>query len=356
LLGTEASGGIDMPLVADIHPIDDVSSRRRADALAPHRIIGRSPALCRVVDQLARVAPTDVTVLIEGETGTGKELIARAVHERSRRSGKPLTTVNLAAIPESLVASDLFGHEAGAFTGAVQRRIGRIETADRSTLFLDEIGELSFDVQVALLRVLQERAFERLGSSQPRSVDVRFIAATNRNLTEAVQQGTFRLDLYFRLSVFPIRLPPLRERREDIRPLAEYFLEAAARRIGRHFTAIEPESLARLEAFSWPGNIRQLQNVLERCAVLCDANVLHVPPDVLIESSIVRAPESRLGAAMLESERQMIEEALQQSGGRVSGANGAAGRLGIPGSTLESKIKRLGIDKFRMRRLPSVHS
>jgi transcriptional regulator with GAF, ATPase, and Fis domain len=313
-------------------------------------IVGRSPALRDALDRMQRVAATDVTVLILGETGTGKELVARAIHHRSRRATRAMMTVNLAAIPDSLMASELFGHEAGAFTGAMQRRIGRIESADRSTLFLDEVGELTPDMQIALLRVLQERAFERLGSSQTREVDVRFVAATNRNLEDAIAAGRFRADLYYRIGVFPLRLPALRQRPEDIPMLAEFFLDAVSRRIGRSFSGINSDSLDRLAAFSWPGNIRQLQNVVEHSAILCDGPVLDVPSSILVEPSTVGARTSILAVTMADGERRIIEDALRQSAGRVSGPEGAAVRLGMPGSTLESKIKRLGIDKFQARR------
>jgi transcriptional regulator with GAF, ATPase, and Fis domain len=313
-------------------------------------IVSRSPALRDALDRLDRVACVDTTVLITGETGTGKELMARALHRRSQRRRRPLVSVSLAAIPESLVASELFGHEPGAFTGAVQRRIGRFETADRGTLFLDEIGELPPDAQVALLRVVQEGALERLGASQPRKVDVRLIAATNRNLEQAVDDHQFRADLYYRLSVFPIHLPRLCERREDIAPLAEFFVRRLAARLSRRFNGIEPASLERLEAFSWPGNIRQLQNVVEHSAILCDEPVLRVPPALLVEKTrTASASASRLDEALHGNERRMIEHALDEAGGRVAGPLGAAAHLGVPASTLESKIKRFQIDKLRYR-------
>jgi formate hydrogenlyase transcriptional activator len=317
----------------------------------PEGIVGHSPTLRDVLDRLDRVAPTDATVLIVGETGTGKELIARAIHRRSRRAAKPMVAVNLTAIPESLMASELFGHEAGAFTGAAQRRIGRLEGADRGTLFLDEVGELTPDMQVALLRVLQEREFERLGSSHTKQVDVRFIAATNRNLEEAVALGRFRSDLYYRIGVFPLPLPPLRQRKEDIPSLADFFLKTAALRIGRTFDGIADDSLVRLTEFSWPGNIRQLQNVIEYSAILCDTRMLQVPATLLVEQRNAPSSASLLGTALQDSERRIIEETLEQTAGRVSGRDGAAAKLGIPGSTLEAKIKRLGIDKFRSRRM-----
>jgi len=317
-------------------------------------IVSRSPALQDVLTRLERVAPIDTTVLITGETGTGKELIARELHRRSRRAGRPLVAVNLAAIPEPLVASELFGHEQGAFTGAIQRRIGRFELADRSTLFLDEIGELSLDMQVALLRIIQEGEFERLGASQTRRVDVRLIAATNRSLEDAVEAHRFREDLYYRLSVFPIHLPPLRERGDDIPALAEYFLQQLTVRLGRRFTGIEPVSLEQLQAFSWPGNIRQLQNVIEHSAILSDQPLLRIPPSLLVEKRPSVALASKLDAALHGSEQQMIEQALAAARGRVSGPTGAAASLGIPASTLESKIKRFNIDKLRFRSHPDA--
>jgi transcriptional regulator with GAF, ATPase, and Fis domain len=343
-----------MPLTA--------STSARADAIrsaaAPSRhdetprdqgIISRSPALSDAIERIERVAAIDTTVLITGETGTGKELVARELHRRSRRAVRPLVAVNLASIPEPLVASELFGHEQGAFTGAIQRRIGRFELADRGTLLLDEIGELSLDMQVALLRIIQEGEFERLGASQTRRVDVRLIAATNRCLEHAVEAHRFRVDLYYRLSVFPIHLPPLRERGDDIPVLAAHFLKGFAARLGREFDGIDPESLERARAFSWPGNIRQLQNVIEHSAILCDDPLLRIPPSLLVEKRSTVAFSSTLDAALHGSEQHMIEQALGETRGRVSGPSGAAARLGVPASTLESKIKRFSIDKLRYR-------
>jgi transcriptional regulator with GAF, ATPase, and Fis domain len=309
-------------------------------------IISASPLMRDALDRLQRVAPTDTTVLLTGETGTGKELVARSLHRKSRRAVRPLVAVNLAALPETLVAAELFGHEPGAFTGAMHRRIGRFESADGATLFLDEIGELSAEMQVALLRIVQEGEFERLGASQTRRVDVRLIAATNRCLEDAVDLGAFRADLFYRVSVFPIHLPPLRERREDILPLADCFLRQLADRLGRPLTAIAGESQKRLLEFSWPGNIRQLQNVMEHSAILCDQPQLQVPASLLAEKS--ETSEGPL-ATLLKGEQAMIERALGQAGGRVAGASGAAARLGIPASTLESKIKRFNIDKAQFR-------
>jgi formate hydrogenlyase transcriptional activator len=316
----------------------------------PDGIVGHSPRFEEILERIDRVSMTNTTVLITGETGTGKELVARAIHRRSRRSSHPIVSANLAALPSELVASELFGHEAGAFTGALQRRIGRFEAAHASTLFLDEVGELPATVQVALLRALQEGEFERIGSSQTRKVDVRLVAATNRNLERAVAQGQFRQDLFYRLSVFPIHLPALRERREDIPALVEHFMLHLADRVGRTFLSIEPESLDRMIAYDWPGNIRELQNVIEHSAIVSDGSRLSVPP-VLLSSRILAGPStaSRLTDAIETGERCMIEEALRDSNGRVFGPSGAATRLGIPSSTLESKIKRLGINKLQYR-------
>jgi DNA-binding NtrC family response regulator len=270
----------------------DAACQEKEDALSHHvlsfpaaiedadGIVGHSPVLTEILTRVRRVAPTDVPVLITGETGTGKELLARAIHTWSRRAARSLVPVNLSAIPETLVAAELFGHERGAFTGADRIRVGRFEAADRGTLFLDEIGELRSDLQVMLLRVVQEGEFERLGGAGTRRVDVRLIAATNRNLDGEVENGRFREDLYYRLNVFPVHLPALRERAEDIPALAEYFLQHAAARVGRRFSGIEPKSLRRLQAFHWPGNVRQLQNVIERCAVLSDGGEIEVPDTV----------------------------------------------------------------------------
>jgi formate hydrogenlyase transcriptional activator len=259
-------------------------------------------------------------------------------------------TVNLASIPPALIASELFGHEPGAFTGALQRRIGRFEGADRSTLFLDEIGELPLEIQVALLRVVQEGEYSRLGACQPRRVDVRLIVATNGSLERAVDEGRFRGDLFYRLSVFPIHLPPLRDRHEDIPQLAEVFLRRLSAKLHRLFAGIEPSSMARLVAFSWPGNIRQLQNVLEQSSIMCDGPELHVPAMLLIEKARgAETTPSTLDVALRWNEQRMIEQALEAADGQVSGCTGAAARLGVPASTLESKIKRFNIDKLRYR-------
>ena len=322
---------------------------RSSGARSGDEIIGRSAAVSRVLDLVGRVAATDTPVLISGETGTGKELTAHTLHRRSRRAHRPFVAVNLAVIPEELAAAELFGHEQGAFTGAHQRRIGRFEMSDGGTLFLDEIGELSPAVQVALLRVLQEGEFERLGSGQTKRVDVRLIAATNQNLEHAVHDGRFRADLYYRLSVFPVHLPPLRARREDITALAEYILLRIGERLGRRFAGIAPASLDRLLSYDWPGNIRQLQNVLERSAILCDEEWLHVPEAFTSDATPSATPVSQLAESLTTNERQLIEQALDHAHGQVSGANGAAATLGVSASTLESKIRRLRIDKRRFR-------
>ena len=320
---------------------------RSSGARSRDEIIGRSAAVAGVLDLVGRVAVTDTPVLISGETGTGKELTAHTLHLRSRRAQRPFVAVNLAMIPEELVAAELFGHEQGAFTGAHQRRIGRFEMGDGGTLFLDEIGELSPAVQVALLRVLQEGEFERLGSGQTKRVDVRLIAATNQNLEDAVHDGHFRADLYYRLSVFPVHLPPLRARREDIPLLADYVLRRIDQRLSRHFAGIEPASLDRLLSYEWPGNIRQLQNVLERSAILCDEQWLHVPEAFTSDTTPPARRVSPLAEALTTNERQLIEQALEHARGQVSGPNGAAATLGVSASTLESKIRRLRIDKSR---------
>ncbi len=313
-------------------------------------IVGASAALRQVLAQVAKVAPTDSTVLISGETGTGKEMIARAIHKRSKRSARAFIRVNCAAISPSLIASELFGHEKGAFTGALQRRIGRFEAADGGTIFLDEIGDLSMDTQIALLRVLQEREFERVGSSEPLAVDVRVLVATNRDLKSAVDAGTFRQDLFYRLNVFPIHLPSLSERVDDIRLLAEYFIDRYSKKAGRNFSNITNKTLQLFQSYEWPGNIRELQNVVERAVILCDGETFSVDEAWLKRaSSPVSEGVVPLVTTLVERERQMIETALAQCRGRVSGANGAANKLGIPRQTLDARIASLGIDKHRFK-------
>jgi formate hydrogenlyase transcriptional activator len=316
--------------------------------------VGSSDKLIRVLSDVARVAPADSTVLILGETGTGKELIARAIHKQSNRAGRAFIRVNCASIPQSLISSELFGYEKGAFTGAFQRRAGRFEVADGGTIFLDEIGELPAETQVSLLRVLQEREFERLGSSQPISVDVRVLAATNRDLKAAVAGGSFRSDLFYRLNVFPIQLPSLRERSDDIPLLVEYLIERFAKKAGKRIRTIQKKTLELFQAYEWPGNIRELQNVVERAVLLSDGDTFSVDEKWLKQGARgdVRAtgvPVRRLGRLEASQERELIEAALVASSGKISGPLGAAAKLGIPRQTLESKIASLGIKKSKFQ-------
>jgi PAS domain S-box-containing protein len=312
-------------------------------------IVGSSAPLRRVLALVGKVAGTDSTVLISGETGTGKELIARAIHKRSPRSSRPFVSVNCGAIPPSLITSELFGHERGAFTGAVQRHLGRFELADGGTIFLDEVGELPPETQIALLRVLQERTFERVGGARTIPVNVRVIAATNRDLDRAMSDGSFRDDLYYRLSVFPLRVPPLRERREDIPLLAEYLTQQYAAKMGKKIMAVSRRTIDLLTAYDWPGNVRELQNVLQRAVILCEGTL------EVDEAWFEKGPRRRTGGAgslgrpNIHDEKDLIESALAGSRGRVAGADGAAARLGIPRSTLESKIRSLRIDKHRFK-------
>jgi formate hydrogenlyase transcriptional activator len=313
-------------------------------------IVGSSGALRKVLEQVSKVAPTDSTVLIQGETGTGKELIARAIHNRSKRANRAFIRVNCGAIPPSLIASELFGHEKGSFTGALQRRLGRFESADGGTIFLDEIGELPPETQVALLRVLQEREFERVGGNQPISIDVRVLTATNRDLNEAVAEGTFRKDLFYRLNVFPIQLPGLRERREDIPLLAEYLIDRYAKRVGKKITKISKKALDLLQGYYWPGNIRELQNVIERAVILSDGETFVVDETWFAPlSPKSTVPAVPMFADLAQQEKDMIENALREAQGRVSGPTGAAAKLGIPRQTLESKIRKLGIDRYQFK-------
>jgi PAS domain S-box-containing protein len=316
-------------------------------------IVGSSDALRRVLAQVARVAPMDSTVLISGETGTGKELIARAIHRRSSRSSRPFIRVNCAAIPPPLIASELFGHEKGAFTGALQRRMGRFESADGGTIFLDEVSEIPHETQVALLRVLQEREFERVGNSQPISVDVRIVAATNRDLRTAVEDRSFRQDLFYRLNVFPIRVPSLRERAEDIPLLVEYLIERYGKKAGKKLRNIDRKTLNLFQGYDWPGNVRELQNVIERAVVLCDGDTFSVDETWLKhdapQQSAQSVPLRGFGRLDPSQEREMIELALAESKGQISGPLGAAAKLRIPRQTLESKIANLGINKYRFK-------
>lgn len=321
-----------------------------AQASAFDQIVGGSAPLRRVLSHVSKVAATDSTVLITGETGTGKELVARATHKRSSRAQGPFISLNCAAIPPALIPSELFGHEKGAFTGALQRRLGRFEMAERGTIFLDEVGELPAETQIALLRVLQEREFERVGGSRPIQVDVRVIAATNRDLKAAVAEGTFRSDLYYRLNVFPVEVPPLRERRDDIPLLATYFLERYARSMGKKIRGIDEASLDLLLSYHWPGNIRELQNVIERSVIISDSELLVVDERWLFAGTAGAAhkPEP-LVRTLEQQEKAHIEAALAATKGRVSGPSGAAAKLGMRPSTLESKIRSLGINKHAWR-------
>jgi len=306
------------------------------------QIIGSSPALEAVLEQVELVAPTDSTVLVQGETGTGKELIARAIHNLSSRCGRPFIKLNCAAIPFDLLESELFGHERGAFTGAIAQKIGRFELADKGTLFLDEVGDIPLPLQPKLLRVLQEQEFERLGSGRTHQVDVRLVAATHRNLVEMVKRNEFRSDLYYRLNVFPVPLPPLRARREDIPALVEHFVEIYARRMGRQIDEISPETMSELTSYPWPGNIRELQNFIERSVILTSGNVLESPLASLRSAAEVQS----LGPITMEdAERDHIRKTLEQTRWVVSGPNGAAARLGIKRSTLYFRMQKLGISR-----------
>jgi transcriptional regulator with PAS, ATPase and Fis domain len=314
-------------------------------------IVGSSPALQAVLSQVAKVAPTDSTALITGETGTGKELIARAIHKRSQRSSRAFVSVNCAAIPRDLITSELFGHEKGAFTGATQRRLGRFESAEGGTIFLDEVGELSAETQISLLRVLQEREFQRVGGNESLPVDVRVVAATNRDLQAAIADGGFREDLFYRLNVFPIEVPPLRQRKEDIPLLVEYFVDRYASKAGKKITSINKRSLELLQSYAWPGNIRELQNVIERSVIICDSENLSVDESWFGRRAVHADSSTQpLSEQLAAQEKEMIEAALAGSNGRVSGPSGAAAKLGIPQSTLDSKIKSLKINKHRFRK------
>jgi transcriptional regulator with GAF, ATPase, and Fis domain len=314
-------------------------------------IVGSSNALQTVLSRVSKVAPTDSSVLITGETGTGKELVARAIHRRSKRSSRAFVSVNCAAIPGDLIASELFGHEKGAFTGATHRRLGRFELAGGGTIFLDEVGELPAETQIALLRVLQEHEFERVGGNQPIRADVRVIAATNRDLEAAIAAGSFRLDLFYRLNVFPIEIPPLRERKQDIRMLVEYFIDRFARKVGKQIRQVNKKTLGLLQSYPWPGNIRELQNVIERSVIVCETEIFSVDESWLLQQPLATKPKSPLDLPqkIAAQEKEMIEAALRESGGRVFGPSGAAAKLGMPRSTLESKIRSFKIDKNRFK-------
>jgi formate hydrogenlyase transcriptional activator len=316
-------------------------------------IVGSSETLRKVLRQVAKVAPSDSTILLLGETGTGKELIARAIHKRSNRAERAFIAVNCAAIPPSLIASELFGHEKGAFTGATQRRLGRFESANGGTIFLDEVGDLPAEIQIALLRVLQEREIERVGSNRSITVDVRVVAATHRELNDLVAEGKFRLDLLYRLNVVPIHMPSLRERADDIPLLVEYFIERFARKAGKKFKRVDKKTISLFQAYHWPGNVRELQNVIERAVILSEGDAFSLDETWFrSEKTRYSTPAAALHGALLQQEKQLIETALAQSRGRVSGPNGAATKLGVPSRTLDSKIKRLKINKSRFKDPP----
>jgi formate hydrogenlyase transcriptional activator len=316
---------------------EEVDNRRRFE-----QIIGKSPALETVLEQVERVAPTDSTVLIEGETGTGKELIAHAIHNLSSRCGRPFIKLNCAAIPLDLLESELFGHERGAFTGAIAQKVGRFELADKGTLFLDEVGDIPPALQPKLLRVLQEQEFERLGSTRTHQVNVRLVAATNRDLAEMVKRGQFRNDLYYRLNVFPLTLPPLRARREDIPALVMHFVEILSRRLCRKIEHIPPETMSALSSYDWPGNIRELQNLIERAVILSNYGVLPNPlPDAGTETAVASPAETTLR----DSERTLILRTLETAGWVIGGPNGAAAKLGLKRTTLICKMQKLAISR-----------
>jgi len=334
---------------------ENVALREEVDRASMfEEIVGTSPALQTVFSRISKVAPTDSTVLITGETGTGKELVARAIHRRSNRGSRAFVSVNCAALAPSLITSELFGYEKGAFTGATQRRAGRFEVADGGTIFLDEVGELSPDIQVALLRVLQEHEFERVGGAQRIRVDVRVIAATNRDLGAAVASGTFRQDLFYRLHVFPIEAPPLRERKSDILMLVEYFVERYGSRAGKKFRSIDKKTLELLQSYEWPGNVRELQNIIERSVILSSGEIFSVDESWLSKEAFapasgVETPAHLNGKVEPHSEREIIEAALAETGGRIWGPSGAAAKLGTPPSTLDHRIKALKINKRQFK-------
>ena len=334
---------------------ENVALREEIDKASMfEEIVGTSPALHAVLSRISKVAPSGSTVLITGETGTGKELVARAIHRRSGRASRAFVSVNCAAIPRDLIASELFGHEKGAFTGATQQRLGRFELASGGTIFLDEVGELPAETQVALLRVLQEHEFDRVGGNRRIYADVRVIAATNRDLQAAISTGSFRRDLFYRLNVFPIEIPALRERKEDIRLLVEYFIDRYARKTGKRITTVDKKSLRLLESYPWPGNIRELQNVIERSVIVCETEAFSVDESWLSHQPTERKTEGQiyLSEKVATQEREIIEAALRECQGRVSGSSGAAAKLGIARSTLESKIRSLKINKNRFKAYP----
>jgi len=336
---------------------ENVALREEIDKASMfEEIVGTSPALKSVLSRISKVAPTDSTVLITGETGTGKELVARAIHRRSDRASRAFVSVNCAAIPRDLIASELFGHEKGAFTGATQQRLGRFELANGGSIFLDEVGELPAETQIALLRVLQEHEFERVGGSRRIRADVRVIAATNRDLQAAISAGSFRCDLFYRLNVFPIEIPSLRQRQEDIPLLVEYFIDRYARKAGKNIKRVNKKTLHLLQSYPWPGNIRELQNVIERSVILCETEIFSIDESWLPNQPSLTEPKNlmELPGRLVAQEKEIIEAALKESRGRIFGPTGAAAKLGTPRSTLESKIRSLKIDKNRFRTLSEI--
>jgi len=331
--------------VATLQSVDQARNLRRFE-----QIIGKSPALESVLEQVEQVAPTDSTVLIQGETGTGKELIARAVHNLSARCGRPFIKLNCAAIPFDLLESELFGHERGAFTGAIAQKIGRFEMADKGTLFLDEVGDIPPGLQPKLLRVLQEQEFERLGSTRTQQVNIRLVAATNRNLVDMVKRNEFRSDLYYRLNVFPIPLPALRARREDIPALVEHFVEIYSRRMDKQIDHIPSETMSALCSYQWPGNIRELQNFIERSVILSSGSALSAPLATLKETA---ETESLEAITLEQAERDHIRKILEQTRWVVAGPNGAAARLGMKRSTLYFRMQKLGISRANKDLVPA---
>ena len=320
----------------------------RASDRDTNQIVGNSPALKRVLDVVKKVAPYDSTVLLLGETGTGKELIAQAIHRESPRRDRAFVRVNCAALPAELIASELFGHEKGAFTGAMQQRIGRFEVANGGTIFLDEIAELSPEIQVSLLRVLQEKEFERVGGNRTIKTDVRVIAATNKDLWREVTEGRFRMDLFYRLNVFPVHLPPLRERVNDIPVLVDYFAARLAGRTGKKISRIEQQSLSEMQQYSWPGNIRELQNVIERCVILAEGEVLRLDSGMLMQE-VESMPATPVATGFGSDRKAQIEAVLRETRGRVYGLRGAAARLGLPATTLDSQIRAFSINKHQFK-------
>lgn len=335
----------------DLLQRENVALREQLDETSMfEEIVGTAPALKLVISRVAKVAPADSTVLITGETGTGKELIARAIHKRSARSARAFVKVNCAAVPPALIASELFGHEKGAFTGALQRRLGRFELAQGGTLFLDEVGELPAETQIALLRVLQEHEFERVGGTQTIRADVRVIAATNRELNQSVHEGSFRSDLFYRLNVFPIEMPSLRARKSDIPMLTEYFVKRYADKMGKGMATISKKTLKQFCEYDWPGNIRELQNVIERSLILCETDTFSVDENWLTRDRREHRVNTQALSKQMESDaKALIKDALTESRGRISGPSGAAAKLGMPASTLESKIRSLKIDKYSFK-------